>query len=95
MLRIPAVMLATGSVIGLLARLGRTQALKVLGIVCMRPCEGLPDAALLSQLLIALGLPPDSCMMIVLTPFAKAWGNPISPSALAIQPSRLWLFPAW
>src|SRR5688572_28702280 len=38
-------------------------ALNVDGMTCIRPRDALPAAALLSQLLMALGLPPDSCFI--------------------------------
>ena len=80
-------MLATGSVMGRSASSGCTYVRNVDGIVCMSPREGVPRTALLSQVLIACGLPPDSARMIFLTPGASRCGSPITCSASAIQPS--------
>ena len=63
-------MFATGSVIGRPRISGCTYARNVDGIVCINPREGVPRRALLSQVLIACGLPPDSARMIFLTPGA-------------------------
>ena len=80
-------MLATGSVMGRSASSGCTYVRNVDGIVCISPRDGVPRTALLSQVLIACGLPPDSARMIFLTPGASRCGMPITCSASAIQPS--------
>ena len=61
---------------------------------CMRPLDGVPLAAFESQSFTASALPVDSRMMIFLTPGASRCGRPMSPSALAIWPSRVRSLPA-
>ena len=51
----------------------------------MRPCDGVPRRALESQVLMARGLPPDSAMMIFLTPGARSAAGRAICSACAIQ----------
>src|SRR5689334_21255410 len=46
--------------------------LNVESMVCIRPLDGCPAAALESQLFIACGLPPDSCWMICQMYWASA-----------------------
>jgi hypothetical protein len=57
-------MFAAGSLIWF-GRLGERRHENVAGITCIRPCEGWPFLAFESQLLIAAGLPPDSCRMMM------------------------------
>ena len=58
---------------------------KVGSIVCINPFDGMPFFAFISQLLIALGFPPDSCCAICIKGAIQDVGTPAIPTALAIQ----------
>src|SRR6266498_5055252 len=63
-------MLSTGFQMSLW--LGILYELNVGSMHCIRPFDGVPFAAFESQLLIAWGLPPDSCWMICQMRWASA-----------------------
>src|ERR1700716_1200266 len=69
--------------------------LNVESMHCMSPLDGCPAAALESQLLMAFGLPPDSCWMIVqiLLMSASVTGTPFACRIFMASLIHCWTLP--